>query len=95
MLGIFIEQDRQLKLIFSGNTLITKHLQYKKIKKCKPISRVLFLLLASSYHLSSLRFTPKLYRPTRQHRASHPQALAYLVFQLLRFTLPQSSPTGR
>lgn len=46
-------------------------------------------------HLSRLIFTNKLNRPTLQDQASSPQALVYMVFQSVRFTLPPLSPKTR
>ncbi len=37
----------------------------RKQKKCKPVSRVLYLLVADSYHLSRPVLTEGLYQPTR------------------------------
>ncbi len=51
----------------------------KKIQADKPGS-------VEFYHLSSPNITTGINQPTHQDRTSRPQALAYLVFQPIRFT---------
>jgi hypothetical protein len=55
--------------------IIKPNITRNSIKKCRPISRILFTLNLTStlpYHLSRLAITHKLHLSTLQQRASNP-----------------------
>jgi hypothetical protein len=74
--------------------IIKRNVTRNLIKKCRPISRILFTLNLTStlpYHLSRLAITHKLHLSTLQQRASNPfhdsyRELIYLKFHRIEFT---------